>query len=184
MPTAAQATLQPQSLIEHLSLRPGFKVGDFGVGGAAFFSIPLSRKVGAQGEVLMFDIKRSALSAALSATQLAGMRNCKAVWSNLEIFEGARGIGQSSLDAGLLINVLNQTRKYQEILHEIHRMLKPGAKLLIVEWQPGAKALLSPPAEDRISMERIAEIAKSIGYAPLENFAASPAHWGFVLGKT
>lgn len=176
--------LNPQELLRHLRITPGMHVGDFGVGGAAFFAVPLGQMVGEQGEVLMFDVVKSALSAALSETQRRGLKNCRAVWVNLEIFEGAHGIGQQSLEAGVLTNVLHQTKKQADVLTEIHRMLKAGASLLVVDWSPGVKISFAPPPADRVSGERIAEIARGIGFAPAEKFSAGEYHWGLVLVKT
>ncbi|MBI2984116.1 MAG: methyltransferase domain-containing protein [Candidatus Kerfeldbacteria bacterium] len=184
MPLPTHVLIEPRQLIDRLGVKIGMKVGDFGVGGAASFAVPLGQRVGPNGEVLMFDVLKSALSAALSLTKMRGLNNCRAVWSNLEIFEGARGVRPNSLDAGLLVNVLNQTKKYRDMLVEIHRMLKTGAALLVVDWQPGMNLSFAPTKEERLAVEHVNQVARELGFATLDQFSAGPYHWGLVLVKT
>ena len=159
-------------------------VGDFGVGGAAHFAIPVAQIVGQNGGVIMFDVLKSALSAAMAQAKLRGLQNCRAVWSNLEIFGAAKGVADNSLDAGLLVNILHQTKKYKDILAEVHRMLKPTSKLLIVDWLPEAEISFAPPVDQRLPLDHVVQTALSLGFAPLKKFDAGPYHWGVVIVKT
>lgn len=170
--------------VRHAGISPGMVIGDFGVGGAAYFSLALSQLVGADGGVIMFDILKPALSGALSLAKMQGAQNCRAVWANLEIYGGAKGIGDASLDGGVAVNLLHQSAKYKDILIEIHRMLKSGAKLLIIDWNPEAETPISPPKDRRLPAERVEQVGQTLGFAALEKFSAGPYHWGLVLVKT
>lgn len=179
-----EAFLPAASVMPHLGLVTGMTVGDFGVGGAAYFALPAAERVGTQGSVLMFDVMKSALSGALSLAKLRGYGNCKAVWCNLEVFQGCKGVADNSLDAGLIVNVLHNNKKFTDMLVEIHRMLKPGAKLLIVDWKTDVESPIAPPVDRRISAEHIEQVGQTLGFAPFEHFEAGPLHWGLVLVKT
>jgi ubiquinone/menaquinone biosynthesis C-methylase UbiE len=176
--------LQPAPLIAHLDLKPGQTVGDFGAGGAAHLALEMSQKVGAQGTVILFDVQKSALSAALSLLQARGVTNGKAVWSNLEVYGGASGVADGTIDAGVITNVLHQSKTPNAILAEVGRMLKSGSRLLIVDWMTDQTTPLAPAAEVRLSPEHVAQIAQAQGFATLEQFSAGPYHWGLVLVKT
>lgn len=178
------AYLNPTELVQKLGLRPGLRVGDFGAGGAAAFGLPMGRAVGKEGTVYLFDVLKTALSGALSIMQLNGLTNSKAVWCNLELYQGARGIPSDSLDAGVLVNVLHQTEKSKDILAEVHRMLKAGGKLLIADWHREAKLNFAPEARNRLTAEHVLEVARKLGFSPLETFEAGPYHWGLILAKT
>lgn len=180
----AESYLHPAGILPYLELAPGMLVGDFGVGGAAHFALPVAKLVGDQGGVVMFDILKPALSAALSQAKLRGLQNCKAVWSNLEIYGGAKGVAENSLNAGLLVNVLSQSDKYKDILAEVHRMLKTGAKLLIVDWQSESTLKIAPDKKKRLPAGHVEQTAKGLGFSALKRFAADPNHWGLVLVKT
>lgn len=181
---AESTYLDPASLVAHLALAPGQKVGDFGVGGTAVFVSALSSRVGSEGHVVMFDVLKSALSGALSQAKLHGLTNCQAVWSNLELYGAATGVKDGALDAGLLINVLDQSTKQKDILAEVGRMLKSGAKLLVVDWKTDVELPIAPESSRRLADGQVEQMAKSLGFAGLEKFEAGPYHWGLVLVKT
>lgn len=184
MPEPTKPFLEPNEVIKRLELVPGMMVGDFGVGGAGAYAIPMSRQVAPSGGVIMFDIQKTALSGALSMARVKGVGNCRAVWSNLEVYGGAKGVPEKSLDAGLVVNVLHQSHKYQDILAEIHRMLKVGTKLMVIDWQPEAVDKLAPPKSDRLADVHVEQVAMSLGFAPFERFDAGAYHWGLILVKT
>lgn len=176
--------LDPRVLLVHLQLAPGMWVGDFGVGASGHFVTPTAKLVGPEGGVIMFDILKSALSGAMSRAKLGEATNFRAVWTNLEIYEGAPGVADKSLDAGLLINLLHQSTKHQDILAEISRMLKPGAKLLVVDWKQDVVLSIAPPVERRMAAGYISQIAKDLGFVTVEEFESGPYHWALVLVKT
>ncbi len=182
--TESQNYFDPPAVVQRLGLVPSQKVGDFGVGGAAPFALVLSAAVGADGQVLMFDVMKSALSGALTLTKLRGATNCQAVWSNLEIYGGASGVADGSLDAGILVNVLDQSTKQKDILAEVGRMLRSGAKLLVVDWKPDVELPIAPDPAKRVADGQVEQLAKELGFALLEKFEAGPYHWGVVLVKT
>lgn len=176
--------LDPLELLAHLQLAPGMWVGDFGVGAGGHFVAPAAKIVGADGGVIMFDIQKSALSGAMSRAKLAGLGNYRAVWTNLEIYEGAPGVADQSLDAGFLINVLHQSEKHLDMLAEIGRMLKSGAKLLVADWKQEATSTIAPALERRLASAYIVQLAAQTGFTAVEMFEAGPYHWGLVLVKT
>lgn len=179
-----QNFLNPEELLSHLHLAPGMWVGDFGVGASGHFVQATARLVGTEGGVVMFDVLKSALSGAMTRAKLGNAGNYRAVWTNLEVYEGAPGVADNSLDAGMLINVLHQSGKPKEILAEVQRMLKPGAKLLIADWKQAVSVRIAPPAERRVSDGYILDVAKSLGFSPLERFESGPYHWAVVIVKT
>lgn len=176
--------LEPATLLGHLGLAAGMWVGDFGVGAGGHFAAPIGKMVGTDGGVVMFDILKPALSGAMTRAKLGGPGNYRAVWTNLEIYEGAPGVADSSLDAGVLINVLNQSGKHKDILAEIGRMLKPGAKLLVADWKPEVNLTIAPPLQRRLADGYVEQLAQDIGFASLEKLEVGPYHWGLVLVKT
>lgn len=179
-----QNYLDPQSLLLHLALAPGMWVGDFGVGAGGHFVIPAAKIVGTDGGVVMFDVLKSALSGAMSRAKLGGVGNYRAVWTNLEVYEGAPGVADGTLDAGLLVNVLHQSTKHKDVLAEIGRMLKPGARLLVADWKQDVSSTIAPPMERRLSGGYLEQIAQELGYATVERFDAGQYHWAVVLVKT
>lgn len=184
MESTAATYLDPRNLLTNLKLAPGMWVGDFGVGSAGHFAIAIAEQVGAEGGVLMFDVVKSSLSGAVTALRDRGFTNCRSVWTNLEIYGGASGVADGTVDAGVLVNVLHQSRKPKDILAEVHRMLKVGATLLIVDWRPEAVTTIAPEKKNRLGANYVEELAKSVGFAPVSQLDPSQYHWGIVVAKT
>lgn len=175
--------LEPSALLGHLGIAKGMWVGDFGVGAGGHFLVATAKLTGTDGGVVMFDVSKPALSGAMTRAKLHGLGNYRAVWTNLEIYEGAPGVADNSLDAGLLVNVLHQSTKHRDILAEIGRMMKHGSRLLVVDWKQEAKSTIAPPTERRLSSEYLEDIAKEVDWTLGERFSAGPYHWGVVLVK-
>lgn len=179
---SGRSYLDPVKLLERGGVSAGMRVGDFGVGGAAYFGIQAAKMVGDRGMIYAFDVLKPALSSAVSKAKLEGCRNFKPVWSDLEIVGGARGVKDRSLDFGILVNVLHQSKRQKEILAESARMLKPGARLLIVEWLRGGEAF-GPKREQVVPAERILELCSQVGLAPFDQFEAGQFHYGLIVVK-
>lgn len=179
-----QNYLGASTLLIHLKLSAGQWIGDFGVGASAHFVVPVAKTVGQDGGVVLFDVLKSALSGASTRAKLAGVKNFKVVWTNLEVYAGAHGVADKTLDGGVLINVLHQSGRPKDILAEVHRMLKPGAKLLVADWKPEVTTTIAPPPERRLAQGHVEQLAQAVGFAPLERFDAGLHHWGLVVVRT
>lgn len=179
---SGRSYLDPVKILERGGVSAGMKVGDFGVGGAAYFGIQAAKMVGERGIVYAFDILKPALSGALSKARLAGCKNFKPVWSDLEIYGAARGIPNGSLDFGILVNVLHQSKHQHEVLRECTRMLKTGSRLLIVDWTRGGEHF-GPTQASIIPKERVLDLCSQVGLAPFEDFEAGPNHYGIIVVK-
>lgn len=173
--------LNPEQLLKELGVVAGQAVGDLGCGGAAYFTIPTARLVGSQGKVYALDILKSALDGVLSKAKMAGLTNIETVWSDLERV-GAAKVPESSLDAVLLINLLFQTRQNEAILQEAKRLLKPGGKLLVVDWKVEATPF-GPDMSKRMSAQAISGIGRQTGLNLDREFEASQYHYGIIFVK-
>ncbi len=182
--TTETVMVNPEQIVELLQAQPGQWVADFGVGGNAAVAIPLAQRTGPDGGVVMFDILKSALSAAMSMAAARNVTNCKAVWTNLETYGGAKGVQYASLDGGVAVNLLHQSKHYKDMLAEMHRMLKAGARLVIIDWKPEADSPIAPARDRRLSADRVLQVAQELSFAPLSTVDISSTHWGLVVVRT
>jgi len=173
--------LNPEKVLKKGGISYGFRVGDLGCGGMAYFTLQAGKMVGDKGQVYAVDVVKSILPSIETKIKLEGLTNIKTVWSNLEIF-GATKIPEATLDLALVINVLFQSKKQKEIMEEAIRLLKKGGKLIVVDWQASG-APLGPQAKDRIPPEKVEEIAQSLNLKKEKSFEAGPYHYGFVFAK-
>lgn len=174
--------LNPVQLLERAGISPNMRVGDFGCGGMGYFSLQAARMVGDNGIVYAVDILKSALTSVASLAKQAGLENVKTIWSNIEI-PGVTKIPDHSLDLALVKNVLFQTKKREEFLREVTRLLKPGGIIMVVDWKL-AGSPLGPLHEDRVPPEEVRSIARSLNLSEQDSFEAGQYHFGFLFKKT
>jgi len=172
--------IDAEKLLKGIGIKPGMKIADLGCGLRGYFALHAARLVGSHGLVYGVDVLRSALKGVQSSARLLGITNVKTVWSDLEVFKGTR-IPEESLDLALLINVLFQVRKREEVIKEAKRLIKKGGKILIVDW--GKDSSFGPKKEDRVSPEEIKEIAKKLQLELEREFSAGPYHFALLFVK-
>lgn len=173
--------LNPQQLLEHAGVGFSQRVADLGCGSMAYFTMQAARQVGERGQVYAVDIQREVLSSVDSRARQAGLANVRTVWSDVEKL-GATAIPPGSLDAALLVNTLFQLNDHASAIAEAARLLKPGGKLLVVDWK-SIGAPFGPPSERRVSPGRIRELAVAAGFTLAEEFEAGPYHFGQTYTK-
>ncbi len=174
--------MQPAAMLkEHLGIQPGQVVADLGCGGSGFFTLESARLVGDQGQVYAVDIVKGVLMSVDSKAKLQGLYNVKTVWSDLEIY-GATEIPERSVDHGLLVNILFQTKKHEEVLREVSRLIRPGGKLLVVDWND-VPASFGPPLTDRVSVEHLRQLVPPLGYDEIKFFEAGRYHFGLIFSR-
>ncbi|OGL77708.1 hypothetical protein A3J43_04420 [Candidatus Uhrbacteria bacterium RIFCSPHIGHO2_12_FULL_54_23] len=168
-------------LKEKAGLSFGMKVGDFGCGGGGYFALQAARLVGDHGQVFAVDILKSVLNNVLSRARSLGIENIATVWSNLELF-GATKLMDSSLDSGLLINILFQNNEPDAILKEAARMIRKGGLLLVVDWKEG-RFPLGPLPQDKVPASKVRDMARALGLTEKDSFDAGPFHYGLMFEK-
>lgn len=174
--------LDPQAILQgQLRLALGNIVADFGCGGAGFFTLAAARLVGERGQVYAVDILKHVLESVDGKAKLSALYNIKTVWSDLEVYD-ACNIPESSLDHGLLVNTLFQSKKHQEIIREVSRLIKPGGNLLIVEWNDKPTPF-GPRPEDRVSLDWLRSEVPARGYVEEKLFEAGAYHYGLIFNR-
>lgn len=173
--------LNPTAILERLGVEKGSNLADLGCGGAGHFIIPAAQVVGSDTVVYAVDILKSVLHNVASKARLDGINNIRTVWTNLEK-PGATKINQESLDFALLINILFQSTRHKEIITEAKRLMKPGAKLLVIDWL-SVKMPFGPATENRVNPEDIKRICQSLSLKLIEEFKAGNYHFGLIFQK-
>jgi ubiquinone/menaquinone biosynthesis C-methylase UbiE len=171
--------LNPTKLIQKADIGSRKIVADFGCGSSGVFALQAAKAVGDKGVVYAIDVMKSSLASVVSRSHMEGLNNITTVWSNIELY-GATKVTSGTVERGLLINVLFQTKKHLEILKEVKRMLKPGAILLVVDWLPHG-APFGPIDKDRVPAEQVKRLATELNFKLLEEFLAGPFHYGLLL---
>lgn len=173
---------QTEHILRRVGVGPGMVVADLGCGGSGYFVLQAAKLVGSKGTVFGIDVLRSALSNLVSRAKLAGLTNIVPVWSNLEIFRGARLVRDGVADLSLLINVLFQSKRHADILREAYRMLKPNGLLLIIDWKV-AGMKMGPTQDSLVRESEVRREAEDAGFLFSEEVQPGAYHFGMVFKK-
>jgi len=135
-------TQKPGLLIREMGLEPGMTVADVGTG--VGYMLPfLSKRVGPEGHVIAEDIFDDFLSAARQAAETHNLTNVTFVKGT----ETDPTLPEGQVDIVLALDVYHHFNYPEKMLAAIHQALKPGGKLVIVEYykratsMPGGRAL-------------------------------------------
>lgn len=167
----------PSQNIARLGINHGMKVVDLGAG-SGFYSILAARQVGVDGRVYAVDVQKDLLDRIRSIGAAEGLRNIEVVWGNAEKIGGTK-LREAIADRLIASNILFQIEKPDDFVLEIKRILKPGGKLLLVDWSD-----LSPLSPQQIVSKVKAEaLFEKAGFKVDQTFDAGEHHYGFVFQR-
>ena len=152
-----QEALQPEKLLRQIGLAEGDTIADIGCG-PGFFTVPAARIVGDTGKVYAADMQGEMLSAVQGRVHELELSNVRVMKTS----ESDVPIPAESCEYILLAFVLNEIRNRSTFLHRLARILKPGGKFIILEWEKVAQEA-GPPVEDRVSQEELTADAVAAG---------------------
>ena len=170
----------PQKNLAHLGVDIGMKVVDLGAG-SGFYSIEAGKAVGPRGRVYVVDVAQDLLSRIKNSAALVGVNNIEVIWGNIEKIGGTK-LREGVADRAILSNTLFQVAQADRdnLALEIKRIVKPGGKLLVVDWAPDND--LSPKtAIPSIVAEGTFE---KNGFTLENSFDAGDHHYGLIFKRT
>ncbi len=165
----------PAFNLSKLGLTDGMKVVDLGAG-SGFYTLEAARRVGASGRVYAVEVIKELLERIRSTGKTQGLMNIEVIWGNAEKIGGTK-LKENFVDRVIASNILFQIEKPDEFALEIKRILKPGGKLLVVDWSD-----ISPlgPKNPFSAVKSQALFEKS-GFKLEQNFGAGDHHYGLVF---
>ncbi len=173
--------LNPDEVLKQLKLKESMTAADFGCGSGGWV-LPLAKKL-EEGRVYAIDILEEPLSALRAKlnppTGGEKIFNVQTIKSDIEDINGST-LPDSSCDLVLMTNLLFQCDEKKKVLQEGKRVLKPGGKLLVVDWK---KDLPLGPKEGRATAEEVKKIAKELDLKLEKEFEAGAYHYGLILIK-
>jgi len=133
---------KPQELVAAMNIQRGMTVADVGTG--VGYMLPfLSRAVGPAGRVIGEDIFDDFLSSARQTVSQRGLHNVLLIKGT----ETDPNLPEGQMDEILVLDVYHHFNYPEKMLAALHKDLKPGGKLIVVEYykskdaMPGGRAL-------------------------------------------
>jgi ubiquinone/menaquinone biosynthesis C-methylase UbiE len=155
---ARDAWQKPKELVAALALTPGMTIADLGAG-TGYFSRYLSRAVGDTGTVFAVDTEPNLVA---HLRERAEQEHTANVIPVLASFDDAR-LPRGAIDLVLIVDTFHHLDHRLEYLQRLRRALKPGGRVVIVDWQ--AKDLpVGPPLEHKIARDQVVGEMRAAGY--------------------
>jgi len=149
-----------QRVVAQMGVVPGNSAADLGCG-SGYITIVLARAVGKDGIVSAVDVMVEPLESLRAKAEEGGYKNIREIRADLEVL-GSTKIPDASQDFSVLANILFQSQKKDAIIAEAIRILKPGGRLVIVDWKKGVKGF-GPPDELRTDEQALTTMATTAG---------------------
>ena len=123
---------RPELLLSALELKSGMTVADIGAG-TGYYSWRMAQRVGSRGTVYAVDIQPAMIELLEQQMSKRGAANVKALLGTLT----DPGLPPAGIDLALMVDVYHELEYPYEMLAAIVRALKPGGRLVFVEFRAG-----------------------------------------------
>ena len=110
-------------VLKEAGIEPGFSVLDFGCGPGGYIK-PLAGLVGPSGKIYALDIHPLAIHEVKKLAMSAGIENIETIQSDCRT-----GLPDQVVDIVLLYDVFHGLAQPDDVLRELHRILKPDGTL-------------------------------------------------------
>lgn len=151
-----------------MPLTHGNTVVDLGAGGG-HWTIPLAKMVGPKGRVYAIEVQKEMIPVLKRNLQEASVRNATILWGDIEEPGGTK-LADRSCDAVVMASVLFQLENKKDAAEETRRLLRPGGKVLVVDWKK------------QVNKETVKEIFKNVSFKLIEEFDAGRDQFGIIFG--
>ena len=175
------ALQKPAELVAHMDLQPGMTVADIGTGSG--YMLPhLSRAVGPSGRVLAEDVFDDFLARARE-----GARSAKL--ANVTFIQGTAkdpALPAGAVDVALALDSYHHYDYPREMLAGIRQALRPGGRLVVVEYykRPGAMPGGNAVAHIRLDEPDVVREIEAAGFHLLSRWEQIPgSQYGLVFRK-
>jgi ubiquinone/menaquinone biosynthesis C-methylase UbiE len=117
-------------IVDATGVSEGMRVADIGAG-TGLFTLLFAEKVGSSGKVYAVDISRVFINNILQRSREAGRHNVEGIVDSASDV----GLPPQSIDIAFVCDTYHHFEKPLEMMQSIHRALKPGGRLILVDFR-------------------------------------------------
>jgi ubiquinone/menaquinone biosynthesis C-methylase UbiE len=153
---ARWAKWDPPRLLAVLHLQPGETVVDLGCG-PGFWTLPLAELVGPDGIVWALDASPEMLEALADRQPPPWVRLLRSELPRIELPD-------ASVDAAWGAFIVHEVEPLDALMRELHRVLRPGGRVGLLDWRPDAAHEEGPPRDHRLPPEIVRQALEAAGF--------------------
>lgn len=172
--------MNPAQILAACNLQVTDSVADFGAG-SGFLSRAAAALV-PKGSVFAIEIHREIVNRLARDAQESHLANLHALWGDIELPGGTR-LDDASVNFVIISNVLFHLDDKSTCLNEAKRILKPGGRILIVDWSESFGGI--GPSPQAVVTQQVAEaLCQRLGLKKLPStLQAGDHHWALLFQK-
>ena len=170
----------PQKNLEQFGLAKGARVADLG-SGAGHYALAAARIVGGDGRVFAVDVLKDLLQKIKNEAVRSHLINVETLWGDVERLGGTR-LPDASVDAALVCNTLFQLEEKKDFPSEVKRILKPGGRVLVVDWRESFGGM-GPQPEHVVAAQAARSLFENAGFSLEKEISAGAHHYGFIFKR-
>lgn len=166
-------------VLRALDLAPDHVVLDLGAG-TGYFAVPIALEL-QTGRVIAADVEPRMLGRLALKAAAAGAEDRV---ERLPV-DGSPSLPLpgASIDRVLVANLYHELPDRRGSLSQLHRVLRPGGMLLLVDWDPEGVATAGPPVPFRVSAEQGERELLGEGFRTVERLSLYRDHWALLAVK-
>lgn len=151
-----QKMLPTEEIIRELGIAADDMVADLGAG-SGYFTVPIAKVT--REAVYAIDVEPKMLDILKENAAKEGVQNIQYLVNDLEQIELAR----DTVDKVIVAFVLHEVANLGKAIDEMKRILKPGGKGLVLEWE-AVESEMGPPLAERIPSTELASTLQKHGF--------------------
>jgi ubiquinone/menaquinone biosynthesis C-methylase UbiE len=167
---AKRADLVP-AWLDAIALRAGERVLEIG-SGPGFVTLLLAERVGPGGIVYAVDPSADALDNLARRQAERGLVNIQRI-----VADAARLDTDLKADAAFATMVLHHVDEPAALLANVARVLRPGGRLLVAEFDPDGPCEFGPPKASRLAVADVERWLTQAGFAVTAEQRQTPEHY-------
>jgi len=170
----------PVKNIEKCNIQAGQDIADLG-SGSGFYTLAAAKALSSTGRVYAIDAQKDLLSKLKNHATKEGLYNVEVIWGDIEKPNGTK-LKDSSIDMVMLCNVLFQLSNKENIIAEIKRILKPGGRVLVIDWTDSFGGI-GPKKSDVVKKDVVMGKFEKNGFHLDKEIPAGSHHYGLIFKK-
>jgi len=168
---------RPELLLRELALAPGMTVADIGAG-TGYYTWQLAKQVGPGGRVYAVDVQPEMINMLDSQMAKRGVRNVVSVLGS----ETTVKLPPASVDLAIMVDVYHELAYPAEVLDSIVNALKPGGRVVFVEYRAEDPAVAIKPLH-KMSERQVRREATAHGLKWERSIKSLPIQHAIVFRK-
>jgi len=171
--------LSPLQVVQHVPIRSGMRIGDFGSGNGQH-ALLLSERLQGEGSIYAFDWNSESIE---SLARERARKNAQNLFSLCTDLNSHLPLKDRLLHCALLSNTLHALSQRKEFLQELHRVLVDDGSVVFVDWAHSFNNM-GPRAEDVLYPPDAVKLFESNGFSVGGMIPAGTHHYAFIAKKS